>query len=319
MNRLIPLGLLLVGLAQLLPVSAQSASASKFIAYFGTYSGGKSKGIYMAEFDAATGQFGTPEVAAETTNPSFLAIHPTSKYLYAVGEIADFDKKTRSGAIVAFSIGEKGTLKLLNSASSEGGGPCHLVVDKAGKFVLAANYGGGSACVLPLDNEGKLSKATGFVQHKGSSVNKSRQSEPHAHSINLDAANNFAFVADLGLDKVLIYKFDKETGKITSNDPPAGVVKDGAGPRHFAFHPSGKYAYVCNELDSTVTAFAYDAAAGKLTEIHTLSTLEKPHKGNSTAEVVVHPNGKFVYVSNRGHDTIACYRCDAATGALTFI
>jgi 6-phosphogluconolactonase len=315
MRPLLPLALLLAGLT-LLP-AADEKPAMKYHAYFGTYTGPKSKGIYRAEFDPATGKLGAPELAAEMVNPTFLAIHPTGKFLYAVRETGDFDKKTRSGAVHAYAIGDKGGLTYLNAASSEGGGPCHVTVDRAGKFVLAANYGGGSACVLPIDKGGKVGKSTGFVQHIGKGVNPKRQEAPHAHSINLDDANNFAFVADLGLDKVLIYKFDKDAGKITLNDPPAGIVKDGAGPRHFAFHSSGKFAFVNNELDSTVTSFAYDAAAGKLTEIHTLSTLPKEHPGNSTAEVVAHPNGKFLYVSNRGHNSIAQFTVDPKTGRMT--
>lgn len=311
-------GLLAVPLALLAPALAREPAPSKITAYFGTYTAAKgSKGIYMAAFDPATGQLGEPRLAAEVVNPSFLAIHPTGKYLYAVGEITDFDKKTRSGAINAFAIQSDGTLKFLNAESSGGGGPCHVIVDKAGKFVLAANYGGGSACVLPIEADGKVGKMVGFAQHKGSSVNKSRQEAPHAHSINLDAANNYAFVADLGLDKVLIYKFDRETGKITPNDPPAGELKPGAGPRHFTFHPSGKFAYANNELDSSVTLFDYDAATGKLTPQQTLSTLPEPTKGNSTAEIVAHPNGKFLYVSNRGHNSIAQFLVDPTTGKLT--
>jgi 6-phosphogluconolactonase len=317
LKSLLLLGLLLMGFTLCLSAVAQDTAGKKVFAYFGTYTGAKSKGIYMAEFDPASGKLGSPKLVAETVNPTFLALHPTGKYLYAVGEISDFDKKTRSGAIHAFSVNEDGTLTRLNAESSGGGGPCHVVVDKAGKFVLAANYGGGSACVLPIEADGKVGKMTGFSQHKGSSVNKSRQEAPHAHSINLDAANNFAFVADLGLDKVLVYKFDKETGKITAEEGSHGEVKPGAGPRHFAFHPSGKFAYANNELDSTVTLFDYDASNGKLTPKQTLSTLPEPTKGNSTAEVVVHPNGKFLYVSNRGHNSIAQFTVDPETGKMT--
>jgi 6-phosphogluconolactonase len=314
---LFPLALVLLAPAEQ-PLQAREPRMEKITAYFGTYTGGKgSKGIYKASFDPATGKLGEPSLAAEVVNPSFLAIHPTGKYLYAVGEIADFDKKTRSGAVNAFAIQDDGSLKFLNAESSGGGGPCHVTVDKAGKFVLAANYGGGSACVLPIEAEGKVGKMSGFVQHKGSSVNKSRQEGPHAHSINLDAANNYAFVADLGLDKVLIYKFDRETGKITPNDPAAGELKPGSGPRHFTFHPSGKFAYANNEMTSSVTLFDYDATTGKLTPQQTLSTLPEPTKGNSTAEIVAHPNGKFLYVSNRGHNSIAQFVIDPTTGKLT--
>ncbi|WP_397568132.1 lactonase family protein [Schlesneria sp. T3-172] len=296
---------------------ANSADPEKFRVYFGTYSGELSKGIYVSTFDAATGKLSAPELAAEVKNASFLAIHPSRKYLYAVSEIADFEGK-KQGGVSAFEIDSAtGRLKLLNQQSSGGGGPCHLVTDAQGTNVLVANYGGGSVSVLPILADGRLSPASSTIQHQGSSVDKQRQEGPHAHSINLDPANKFAFAADLGLDKVLVYRFDGSKGLLTANDPPAGVVAPGSGPRHFAFHPSGKYAFVNNEMTSTITSFAYDPAKGSLKEIHTLSTIPEPTPGNSTAETVVHPSGKFVYVSNRGHNSLAIYQCDPATGRLT--
>jgi 6-phosphogluconolactonase len=184
--------------------------------------------------------------------------------------------------------------------------------------VLVANYGGGSVSVLPIQSDGRLGPATGFVQHEGSSVNPRRQERPHAHSMNLDAANRFAFAADLGLDKVLVYRFDANRGTIVPNDPPAATVAPGSGPRHFAFHPRGRNAYVINEMTSTVTAFRYDAGRGRLTELHTISTLPQGFTGNnSTAEVQVHPSGRFLYGSNRGHDSIAIFSIDSDTGRLT--
>lgn len=315
------LGAFMVTLLGAGAVSSNETTQGKLTVYVGTYTrGSKSEGIYRMELDLKTGKLSTPVLAGKTVNPSFLAIHPSGKFLYACGEVEDLpskDKKKGSGAINAFAIDEKGDLKYLNQQSSEGGGPCHIVLDKAGKFAFCANYGGGSCAALPLEADGKLGKATGFVQHKGSSVNPARQTGPHAHSINLDASNRYAFVADLGLDKVLIYKFDPEKGTLTPNDPPFASLKGGAGPRHFAFHPSGKYAFVINELDSTLTAFSYDPKTGALTEVDTVSTLRAPHKGNSTAEVVVHPSGKFVYGSNRGHNSIAIFQFDEATGKLT--
>ena len=299
--------------------AANSADPEKFRVYFGTYSGQLSKGIYVSTFDATTGQLSPPELATEVKNASFVAIHPTRKYLYAVSEIADFEGK-KQGGVSAFTIDPaSGRLKLLNQQSSGGGGPCHLVTDAQGKNVLVANYGGGSVSVLPILADGKLAPSSSTIQHRGSSVDKQRQEGPHAHSINLDAANKFAFAADLGLDKVLIYRFDGGKGLLTANDPPAGIVSPGSGPRHFAFHPTGKYAFVNNEMTSTVTSFAYDPAKGSLTEIHTLSTIPEPTPGNSTAETVVHPSGEYVYVSNRGHNSLAMYQCDAATGRLTSI
>lgn len=307
------------GFSLMMSQSSDGAEAAKkYRVYIGTYTGPASRGIYQTTLDAATGQLVPPQLAAEIVSPSFVAIHPNQKYLYAVSETADFDGK-KTGAVTAFSIDEStGALKVLNQQASEGMHPCHLVVDATGKNVLVANYSSGTVAVLPIDvNSGRVSKASSTIQHTGSSVNKQRQEGPHAHSINLDAANRFAFAADLGLDKVLIYKFDPAAGTLTANDPAAGVLAPGSGPRHLAFHPSGKYVYVNNEMTSGITAFNYDAAKGSLTEIHTLSTLPGEVPGNSTAETVVHPSGNSVYVSNRGHNSIAVFACDPATGRLT--
>jgi 6-phosphogluconolactonase len=286
--------------------------------YVGTYTnGGSSKGIYRFEMDPATGNLTRRALAGEAADPSFLAIHPNHRFLYAVGEIDNFGGK-KSGAVNAFAIDPKtGDLALLNQQPSGGPGPCHIITDRQGKHVLVANYSGGSAYVLPVGDDGQLGEATAFVQHQGSSINKERQQGPHAHSINLDAANRYAFVADLGLDRVLVYRFDSDRGTLTPNDPPAADVKPGAGPRHFAFHPSGHYAYVINELQSTVTAFAYDADKGVLKSLQTISALPEGFKGKSwCAEVQVHPSGKFLYGSNRGHDSIAIFAVDSDTGQL---
>jgi 6-phosphogluconolactonase len=286
--------------------------------YIGTYTApAKSKGIYFLDMDLKTGALSKPTLAAETVNPSFLAIHPSHRFLYAVDEIADFQGK-KSGAVSAFTIDKDGTLKHLNRQSSKGAGPCFVVVDKAGKHVLAANYGGGSAVVLPIDDDGKLGEWTGFTQHKGHGVNKERQEGPHAHSINLDKANRFAFVCDLGLDEVFVYRYDAAKGSLSANEPPGTAVANNSGPRHFAWHPDGKHAYAINEMSCTVTAFDYDASKGTLKVIQTISTLRGKFKaGYSTAEVQVHPSGKFLYGSNRGHDSIAVFAIDRATGKLT--
>ena len=286
--------------------------------YVGTYTRGESLGIYRLRLDLETGKLTSVGVTEDVENPSFLAIHPTGRFLYAVNEVGNFSGN-RSGAVSAFAIDRRsGALKLLNQQPSGGAGPCHLVVDRAGKHVLLANYGGGSIAALPLGEDGRLGPATAFVQHEGSSVNPRRQQAPHAHSINLDSANRFAFAADLGLDKVLIYRFDPQRGTLAAHTTPSASVAPGAGPRHFAFHPLGQTAYVINELASTITAFRYDARRGVLVELHTLSTLPEGFEGNnSTAEVQVHYTGKFVYGSNRGHDSIAVFAVDPKTGKLT--
>jgi 6-phosphogluconolactonase len=319
--RRLALAALLLPAAMMVPaLGGQDAQAEKYWLYVGTYTGKKSKGIYRCEFDPATGKLSAPVLAGEATNPSFLAISPDRRFLYAVSEVGNFEGR-KTGAVLAFAIDPKtGNLTLLNQQSSEGAGPCHLVVDSKGKHVLAANYGGGNACVLPVGEDGKLGKATGFAQHKPIEGAKGKKQVPLAHSINLDAANRFAFVADAGVDRVFVYRFDPAKGTITPNDPPAAELAPLAAPRHFAFHPSGKYAYAINERANTVTAFAYDADKGVLKELQTVSTLPADFKGTSyTAEVVVHPSGKFLYGSNRGHDSIVVYTIDAATGKLTLV
>ena len=299
----------------LIALAALTLAQDKLSVYVGT-SGKGGNGIYRFDFDPKTGKAGEASLAAETANPSFLSVHPGGKHVYAVGEIGNFEGK-KSGAVNAFAIQADGSLKLLNAQPSGGGGPCHIVVDKEGKNVLVANYGGGSCEAIPIEPDGKLAAPTSFHQHQGSSVDKGRQAGPHAHSINLDPAGRFAFCADLGLDKILVYKWDPAKGLLTPNDPPAAAAPPGSGPRHFAFRPDGKFAYACGEMTSTVIAYAFDAEKGVLSEIQVISTLPEPVKGNSTAEIVAHPSGKTLYCSNRGHDSIAVYDIDPASGKLT--
>lgn len=300
-------------------MAGEAKAAGKVRVYVGTYTGPKSEGIYLVELDLATGKLSEPLLVAMTRNPSFLAIHPSQRFLYAVGEFETLGGKS-GGGVSAFAIDKPtGKLTLLNQQPSQGAGPCHITLDKEGKNALVANYGGGSVAALPIQADGKLAAPSAFIQHQGSSVNPQRQKEPHAHSINLDAGNHFAFAADLGLDKVLVYRFDGSRGTLTPNDPPAGMVAPGSGPRHFAFHPNGRFAYVINELLNTVVAFAYDADKGSLREVQSITTLPEDFKGRSyTAEVQVHPSGKFLYGSNRGHDSIVAYSIDQETGKLTY-
>lgn len=301
-------------------VEGQVKKPTEQLVFFGTYTRGtKSQGIYVANLDMATGALRNPRVAAEVDSPSFLAIHPNGKYLYSVNESTDFGgEKTRSGGVSAFEIElPSGKLMLMNQQPTRGGAPCHLVVDGSGKFVLSANYGGGSVTVHPVGADGKLGTATSFVQHQGKSVNPRRQEAPHAHSINLDAGNQYVFVADLGLDKVKSYRFDAQRGTLAANPSGDATMKPGAGPRHFAFRPDGRFAFANNEIDSSVTAMAYDAGSGALRIVNTVSTLPDDFQGNnSTAECRVHPSGKFVYVSNRGHDSIAIFSTDESSGEL---
>ncbi len=305
----------LIRLAVLLAVSLAARGDS--LVYVGTYTTQTSKGIYGFRLREATGELTPLGLAAETVSPSFLAVHPNRKFLYAVSEVAEFAGQ-KSGAVSAFAIDPAtGKLALLNQVASRGGGPCYLAVDRTGKAVLLANYGGGSVAALPVLPDGRLGEASAFVQHAGSSLNAKRQQEPHAHSINLSPDNRFAVAADLGLDQLLVYRFDPAKGSLAPNEPAFAKVKPGAGPRHFAFHPKGRFAYVINELHSTVTAFTYDPRRGVLAEAGTVSTLPADFGGNnSTAEVQAHPSGKFLYGSNRGHNSIAVFAIDPRRGAL---
>ena len=294
-------------------------AAAEIFVYIGTYTKTSSEGIYVYRLDPSTGALEYSSKAAGQVEPSFLAIDPDQRYLYAVNEINQFEGE-QSGAVSAFSIDPAtGALTFLNQRSSRGTGPCHLSVDQTGRYVLVANYAGGSASILPIENDGQLGEASDFVQHEGSSATE-RQQGPHAHSITPDASNRFAFVADLGLDKVLIYRLDQEAGKLKPGDPSWVQVQAGAGPRHFDFHPNGRYAYLINELDNTFTAFAYDQARGALTQLQTISTLPDDFDGTSyCADVHVAPSGKFVYGSNRGHDSIVICAIDENTGRLTVV
>lgn len=299
--------------------------AKKYRVYFGTYTReGKSQGIYRAELDMATGKLSEPVLAVATKSPSFLVVSPSKKFLYAVGESGGQSKeKTGVGAVSAFAVDEKtGDLKFLNEQSSVGSGPCHITIDNAGRNVLIANYGGGSCGSLPIKEDGSLGEMKSHMVHTGEVFDPKRQGKPHGHSINLDAGGRFAFCADLGLDKVFIYKFDSDQGTLTPNDPPYAETAKRAGPRHFAFHPGGKFAYVINEIDCTITGFAYDSDRGSLTPIQTISTLPEGVQvvpQFSTAEVQCHPSGKFVYGSNRMHNTIAAFRVEPTTGKLTLV
>jgi 6-phosphogluconolactonase len=303
-----------------------SISPDDTLVYVGSYTGDNSKGIYLYKLtlknrDASQNQALEPfGLAAETPSPSFLALVPHRRLLFAVNEVNEYAGQ-RSGAVSAFSIEPTtGKLKLLNQRASMGTGPCHLVLDKDGRHVLVANYGRGSVTVLPVASDGRLGEPSDVEQHTGSSVNPRRQEGPHAHCVTFDPAGRFLFVCDLGLDKVMIYRFDGEQGKLTPHEPAFATVKAGAGPRHMAFRPDGRFAYVVNELDSTITAFAYDAAEGKLTEVQTVSTLPPRFDGpNTTAEIAVHPSGKFVYASNRGRESVALFEIDQDAGTLTYV
>jgi len=294
------------------------AAPNKYIVYIGTYTAKGSKGIYSCRFDPATDRLDSMGLAAETADPSFLAVDPSRRHLYAVNEVSEFQGHS-SGGVSAFTVAPgTGKLTFLNEVASGGAGPCHLTVDKTGKFVLVANYGGGSLAVFPILSDGSLGKASAFVQHKGASVNPQRQEGPHVHSVYMSPDNRFVISADLGLDEVFVYRFDPAKGTLEPNIPPSATVSSGAGPRHFAFTPNGKFGYVIDEIQSTITPFGYEAAKGALDVLQPVSTLPPDFKGESTgAEVAVHPSGKFLYASNRGLDSIAVFSISSKKGTLT--
>jgi len=306
---------------------AAPASHKKYFVYVGTYTaeaGSTSKGIYAYRFDSDTGELASIGVAAETANPSFLAVHPNQRFLYAVNETGNYQGQ-KSGAVSAFSIDHTtGKLTLLNEVASKGADPCYITVDKTGKYVLVANYTGGSVAVFPVLEDGRLGEATAFIQHTGHGADPERQEGPHAHSIDLSPDERFAIVDDLGLDETLVYRFDRAKGSLTLNDPQIyttlAKADPGAGPRHFAFNPNGKFAYVVNEIQSTVSVLSYDGSAGVLRRLQTISTYPKDFSAhNDDAEIQVQPSGKFLYASNRGHDSIAVFAIDPDKGTLTLV
>jgi 6-phosphogluconolactonase len=319
-NPLRALTLLSALLLSTLLSAAPAEAHGKYIFYVGTYTedGSKSKGIYAYRFDAESSQITPLGLAAETTNPSFMALHPNSRFLYAVNEVGNY-KGPNSGGVSAFSIDRAtGKLTFLNEVPSRGADPCYITVDRTGKYVLVANYTGGSIAAFPILEDGKLGEASAFVQHTGHGPNPERQEKAHAHSIDLSPDNRFAMVDDLGLDELLVYKFDSANGSLTANNPPFAKLDPGSGPRHFALSPSGKFAYVISEMHSTVTAFSYDEKTGTLKPLQTVSALPKGFTGqNDDAEIEMHPSGKFVYASNRGSDTIAVFAVDPHKGTLT--
>lgn len=290
--------------------------------YVGTYTrpGGRAEGIYVYRMDPTSGDLTPAHTVPDVVNPSFLTLDPHHRYLYAVNEVPELDGQ-KTGAVSAFAVNQQsGGLTFLNRQASGGTGPCHLSVEQTARYVLVANYDGGSVAMLPILGDGRLGPASCVIQHTGSSVNPQRQREAHAHSITVDPTSRYAIVADLGMDQVLVYRLDLEGGRLIPNDPPGVRVEPGAGPRHFAFHPDGRYGYLINELGSTMTAFAYDSSRGTLQPLQTLSTLPADFQGtNYCADVHVHPSGRFVYGSNRGHDSIVVYRIDESTGRLSLI
>jgi 6-phosphogluconolactonase len=290
-------------------------TSEQYTMFIGTYTrreahaDGKSRGIYVFRFDVGSGTAVQAAEPVEAVNPSFVAVHPNKQLLLAVNEVNDFGGKS-SGAVSSFAIDEATkALTFRSQQPTHGAAPCHLAIDATGRYVISANYTGGSVSVHPIRESGSLGASTDFIQHQGSSIHPQRQTAPHAHSANIDRQNRFVLVCDLGIDRVMIYELDLEEGKLRPNAAqPWARVKSGAGPRHLDFHPNDKWVYVLNEIGSTITAFEWDAERGTMTEIDTISTLPEDFtERNGTADIHVHPSGKFVYSSNRGHDSIAIF------------
>lgn len=296
--------------------------AKEYHVYFGTYTKDKSKGIYRAKLDARTGKLSVPELATEAKDPSFLAVHPNGGYLYAIDE-GSSPEKTPGKGLAAYAIdGPSGKLTLLNEQSTGGPGPCHLSVDAEGKCVVVANYSGGSVAAVALRTDGRLGSVGSVIKHAGSSVHPTRQKQPHAHAATISPDNRFVLAPDLGIDRVLVYALDAAAAKLTAGTPAGVALPPGSGPRHVAFRPDGKFVYAINELLCTMAVFRWDAARGTLTEVQSVSTLPdgvSVQRGFSTAEVAVHPSGKFLYGSNRGHDTIVAYAVEPGSGRLTLV
>ena len=294
--------------------------ASKTVLYIGGYTQSPEQGVVVYYFNNEDGTLTYRSTAEGGANPSFLAVHPSKKYLYAVNEVSSFEGE-RSGAISAYSIDpQSGDLTFLNQQPSWGMSPCHVSVDQTGKMVYLANYSSGSVAAYPIMADGTLAPATAKVQHEGSGPNPRRQEGPHAHSFNLNPDNKLAYVADLGMDKLMIYKLDLVNGTLEPNVVPFVTVAPGSGPRHFTFHPNKKFAYLINEMGNTITAFAVDNVTGDLQTLQTVPSLPAGWEGrNSTADIHIEPTGKFLYGSNRGHDSIVTYAIDPESGLLTYI
>lgn len=280
--------------------------------FVGTYTQKESEGVYIFQFDTDKGSLTPISITKNMQNPSFLTISPNRKFVYVVEE-------TAKGKVNAFRFEEKsGQLTLLNTQSVNGDYPCHITIDKTGKWVIVGNYGSGNFSLFPVQADGSLGKATQSIQHEGKSINLSRQEAPHVHSINIGKNNKDVFVLDLGIDKIMSYQLDSKIGKISAANTPFTEVKAGAGPRHFAFHPNKAYAYAILELNSTIVSLHYKDS--KLTQFQTISTLPENYKEeNSCADIHISSDGKFLYGSNRGHDSIVVYSINPQTGQLTFI
>ncbi|HEY4983753.1 MAG TPA: lactonase family protein [Verrucomicrobiae bacterium] len=295
-------------------LGGQTLLGADMFVYFGSHRSGPNIGFSLAHFDPDTGALTKPEFLLEVSAPAFFVIHPDGQHLYTCNS-------GNPGGVSAYEIEPRnGQLKFLNRVPAGGADTSYVSLDQTARYVFAANYQGGNIAVFALKPDGSIGDRTAFVQHTGSSVNPQRQTHPYAHSIIADPSNRFVLAANLGVDKVFVYHFNEKDGSLQTNDPPFATVKPGSGPRHVKFHPNGRWVYVISEIASTVTAFNWNSTNGTLTEFQTVSALPDDFKGTSTcAEIEVHPKGKFLYASNRGHDSLAVFAIDQATGKLTLV
>jgi 6-phosphogluconolactonase len=299
--------------AQLTPAMAADSSSQSLV-YFGTVTGPKSKGIHAYRFDSSKAQVESLGMVAEIVKPSWLVEHPNHKYLYATSDLGN----DVVGFLYSYKIDARtGSLTLMNKVPAGGGGPTHLAVDKAGKVLLSANFGGGQVAAFQLNEDGAIGKQTALMQHTGKGIT-SRQQSPHAHGVTISADGRYVLAADLGVDKVFSYRLDVQQGTLAPNDPPSATQPPGFGPRHIVFHPNGQFAYLVNEIESAVTAFAYDSAKGGLKPIQTISTLPEyfVYGAKSAAEVWIDPAGRFLYMLNRSDDTVVVFAIDPQKGTL---
>ncbi len=305
--------------------------AGEMLVYVGTYtetmhfgSGkilqGKGEGIYVYRLDPSSGALEVLSRATGVANPSYLAFDSAQRFCYAVNELKTHEDKP-IGAVSAFAVDPKtGRLGFLNKRLTHGTDPCHVCVAKKSRWVFVTNYSSGSICVLPRGEDGSLGEPADFVQHQGSSIHAIRQQSPHAHSVTFDKANRFAFVPDLGLDKLMVYGFDARRGMLEPHTVPWIKVKPGSGPRHVALHPRGRFVYLINELNSTLVALSYDGRKGTFKPLQVVSTLPEGFDGASAcADVHLSPSGEFLYASNRGHDSIAIFKVEPRSGRLACV
>jgi 6-phosphogluconolactonase len=311
--------LVLAVIGGIVPTSAENAAYGKYWVYVGTanYEGAPSRKLHLCSFDTETGELKLIGLAAETENPGFLAVHPNQRYLYATNEVGEF-RGQKTGSVSSFRIDQTtGKLDLLNQVQSFGANPAYITVSRNGRFVLVSSYYGGTIS-LPIEGDGSLGSATGEVRESGTGVNPKRQESPHPHAVVLSPDNRFVVTPDLGLDKLFVYRFDESDGSLKANSPAFVQAPAGSGPRHIAFTPDAKFAYTVNELQSTVSTYSFNEHAGNFKLRQTVSTLPRAFRGENTgAEIQIGPSGRFLYASNRGHDSIAVFAVSSRDGILS--